>query len=122
MVVTSLVVTTIVILLSVGAILGGVLGSAASYAKKAIVFDRNYAITQAEITAKEELLREYPDLADDIATLVFKEVHNDLSVRTPLTNSKYYYKVEFESHGGIEIEIHVDSKNGTLSVHDIDFD
>jgi len=116
----ALVTTTVFVLVSLGAILGGVFGSAAAYAKKAIRFDRDYAIAQAEIAAIDEITREYPGFIQDLDTLEVTEIHNDLDVRTPISNSKYYYRVEFETSTGLEIEVHVDSKTGTVEIDDVD--
>ncbi|MDD4120975.1 MAG: hypothetical protein PHG90_05275 [Clostridia bacterium] len=118
----ALVTTTVFVLVSVGAILGGVLGSAAAYAKKSIRFDRDYAINQAEIAAIDVITREYPGFIQDLDTLEVTGVHSDLDVRTPLTNSKYYYRVEFETSSGLEIEVHVDSKTGSVEIDDVDID
>lgn len=116
----ALVTTTVFVLVSLGAILGGVFGSAAAYAKKAIRFDRDYAIAQAEIAAIDEITREYPGFIQDLDTLEVTDIHNDLDVRTPISNSKYYYRVEFETSTGLEIEVHVDSKTGTVEIDDVD--
>ena len=118
----ALVTTTVFVLVSLGAILGGVFGSAAAYAKKAIRFDRDYAIAQAEIAAIDEITREYPGFIQDLDTLEVTEIHNDLDVRTPISNSKYYYRVEFETASGLEVEVHVDSKTGSVEIDEVDVD
>lgn len=121
-IVTAVIASTVFILVSVGAVLGGVFGSAAAYAKNSIKYSWQYAENQALVTATQEITQEYPGLIPDLATIRVSGKHSDLDVKTPLNDSKYIYRIEFETEGGLEIEVHVDSKTGLSYVDDIDFD
>jgi hypothetical protein len=121
-IVTAVIAATVFILVSVGAVLGGVLGSAASYAKNSIKYSWEYAENQALVTATQEVTTEYPGLITDLATIRVSDTDLHLDVKTPLNDSKYIYRIEFVTDGGLKIEVHVDSKTGLSYVDDIDFD
>ncbi|MGI6136727.1 MAG: hypothetical protein GX959_05100 [Clostridiales bacterium] len=124
---TVFIVGTIVVLLAIGAILGGVFGSAASYAKKSINYEKSYAETVSVGPAKQAIKDRIiggPTAAQvaDIDKIVVHKVYADLDVNSPLKLSKYYYKVELKTPGGFEVVIMVDSKTGTVAVDEVEYD
>ncbi|HQC54904.1 MAG TPA: hypothetical protein PKX91_04175 [Clostridia bacterium] len=120
------IVWTIALLLVIGAILGGVFGAAASYAKKNINYEKQYAEVVAVVPAKQAIKDRIIGGATekqlaDIGKIEVHKVDADLDVNSPLKLSKYYYEVKLRTPGGFEVVIVVDSKTGAFAVDEVKF-
>lgn len=103
------------ILVTTGAVLGGVFGTAAAAAKKSV----NYGYAEAADMAKEYVVANYD--FDDMRFNI-KDNDRDLHLKSPLKDSRYAYYVELVNSDGIEIEVSIDAKTGEVRFVDIDFD
>ncbi len=112
-------------LLVVGAILGGVFGSAASYAKKSAVYSKSACIDIAKTKALE-FVADSPNLtyvnAKSKEDFKVDEIEADFNYNGKnLKNSYYTYIVELEEKfSDFEITIEVDTRNGGCKVIKID--
>lgn len=116
--------TIIGILLAVGAILGGVFGSAASYAKSSAQYKRYECVEIAREKAFEFLQDATMPMATTIKSSSELELDDvDLEFNyngRHLQNSYYSYFVEFDFYN-VEIELEVDTRTGNCKVVDVDF-
>jgi hypothetical protein len=112
------------VIVMVGAILGGVFGSAAVSAKKQITVSTGEAV---EI-GKVELLDWLNDMRNDsngqlqlpggtfnytIDEIRYEDIDTDFVYELPLGDSHYVYKIEFEVRD-TDYKVHVDSRDGKV--------
>ncbi len=115
----------VVVLIAIaGAILGGVFGSAAGYAKKAVVVDRQEAIEIGSVELLDWLNDRQEAMNNQLGnpagtfTYALRDIHfdgidTDFHYQTPVTDSYYYYKVEFEARGA-DYKVFIDSRDGKV--------
>ncbi len=104
------------VLLSIGAILGGVFGSAASYAKKQVVYGKDEC-TELAKTYLTEFLNDdvmgaplFTVSRDDLA---IDDVDSDFHFEASIKESFYSYAVELKFNDE-EYKVNVDTRNGKL--------
>ena len=118
-------IAVVVILLALGAILGGVFGSAAAYAKDNVVLERTEAITVAE-----DYAREHAEKNGFVVSRVFsdlpRDVDEDFNFETDLKSSFYSYKVDvtvWTAEGyELDYEVVVNAHTGSPSLKELDID
>lgn len=117
------------LLIIIGAVLGGVFGAAASYAKDSMVVGKAAAAKTAEDYAFEYTLSRYPSFIGDRSSFIAepeREIDERFNFEGNLRDSYYTYEIEVEgwSANGFkyEYEISVNSKTGSCVVIDFDID
>lgn len=121
---TWLVATICAVLLATGAVLGGVFGSAASYAHSAKRVSRDQATTLAQSYAEDFVADNYSEFSPYLLLVDF----DDHLVVTPVIKDSYYaYYVHFKadipaSKAELEITIKINSRSQEISLLDVDKD
>ncbi len=118
-------IAVVVIILALGAILGGVFGSAAAYARDNAVWERSEAIAVAE-----DYARAHAEQNGFVVSRIFsdlpKDVDEDFNFETDLKSSYYSYKVDVtvwtEDGWELEYEIEVNSHTGSPSLREYEAD
>ena len=116
-------IAVVVILLALGAILGGVFGSAAAYARDNAVWEKAEAITIAK-----DYARAHAEQNGFVVSHVFsdlpRDVDEDFNFETDLKSSFYSYKVDVTvwTNDGweFEYEIEVNSHTGSPSLREFE--
>lgn len=111
----ALAVSVVVLMVVAGAVLGGVFGTAVGSAKK--------GVNVTEVQAKEIAIDYYRNnfyTNGGLDKVVITECERDLEYTKNLVKSYYKYEIEIEQPGGFEIEIEIDSRNGVVTLVDVD--
>ncbi len=118
-------IAVVVILLALGAILGGVFGSAAAYARGNVVLERTEAITVAEDYAREHAEKNGFVVSHAFSDLP-RDVDEDFNFETDLKSSFYSYKVDvtvWTAEGyELDYEVVVNAHTGSPSLKELDID
>ena len=111
----ALAISLAVAVTAVGAVCGGVFGTAMSFAKK----NAKISLSDAEKTALAYYAKNYTHSAAKGEPFI-KDSEKDVEFTKPLKNSLYSYKVGIDQPGGYEIEFEIDSRTGEIKVIDWD--
>lgn len=118
----------VALLLILGAVLGGVFGSAAAYAKEAVVYSKGDATQIATVFAYNDAVAKFGftgDISDFYAEST-REVDSKFNFEGNLKGSYYTYKVEVKGWSAdgweYEYEVEVNSKTGSCSVLELERD
>lgn len=113
-------------LLIIGAILGGVFGSAASYAKKGIVFNKEtcsqLAVDYAYTFASNGLTLPYSGSKSEFKV---KDIDAKFNFENKIKKSYYVYRVKIYANIGLQArvyEVDVNTKTGMCTIHDVEWD
>lgn len=124
------VVTIVLIIVAIGAILGGVFGSAAFYAKDAMKFGKGSSVEVArQYALNDAAARGYTFASAN--DLMRGDVKRDFEYNdSNLKNSYYTYYIELKGYAKdannryveLEYEIRVDTRNGNANIVEFDID
>lgn len=118
----------VALLVIIGAVLGGVFGSAATYAKDAIVYSKAEAAEIATEFAYNDAVNRFgfTGSVTDFYAESTREIDDRFNFEGDLKSSYYTYKVEVtgwsEDGWELEYEISVNSKTGSCSVLELERD
>lgn len=118
----------VALLVIIGAVLGGVFGSAATYAKDAIVYSKAEAAEIATEFAYNDAVNRFgfTGSVTDFYAESTREIDDRFNFEGDLKSSYYTYKVEVtgwsEDGWEFEYEISVNSKTGSCSVLELERD
>lgn len=118
-------IAVVVIIIALGAILGGVFGSAAAYARDNVVLEKAEAITVAEDYAREHAEKNGFVVSHAFSDLP-RDVDEDFNFETDLKSSFYSYKVDvtvWTAEGyELDYEVVVNAHTGSPSLKELDID